>query len=122
MYKYFTEEELKCKCGCEEEAMDSSFMILLEDLRAEVGTPFIVTSAYRCPEYNLHVSSTGENGPHTTGKAIDIRANSRLKFEIIEALFANNINVGRIGVGKDFIHLDSLSSEEGFPHNVIWTY
>ena len=118
-YKYFTEKELACKC-CGENKMDPSFMGTLEDIREDTGFPFIVTSAYRCPEYNEKVSSTGPAGPHTTGRAIDISANSLQKYMITEAALVYNI--ARIGIGKTFIHLDNLTELDGFPENRIWTY
>ena len=33
---------------------------------------YIVSSGYRCPEYNDQVSSSGLTGPHTTGRAVDV--------------------------------------------------
>ena len=119
MYKYFTEEELKCKCGCDNAAMDPLFMEKMDTLRETCGFPFVVTSAYRCPEYNNKVSTTGLNGPHTTGKAIDIAANSHQKYKIIKNL---DSSIKRFGIAKTFIHIDNLSAGEGFPEEVIWTY
>ena len=45
-WKYFSENELKCKHSgiCN---MDDDFMQKLDIIREEVGVPFIVTSAYR---------------------------------------------------------------------------
>ena len=119
-YKYFTEDELRCKCGCGKADMDSWFMDLLEEIREEVGEPFIVTSAYRCPEYNNKVSSTGLGGPHTTGRAIDIKANSSLKYKISIASYKEGIT--RFGIGKSFIHIDNLKEVDLFTEEVIWTY
>ena len=120
MYKYFTEDELGCKCGCGKADMDPTFMDDLENIREYIGEPFIVTSAYRCPEYNNEVSTTGLTGPHTTGKAIDIKANSSLKYSIISA--AGYVGMIRFGIGKSFIHIDSLRKEDGFSEAVMWTY
>ena len=120
MYKYFTEDELRCKCGCGQSKMDSFFMEDLDDLREALGEPIIITSGYRCPDHNDKVSSTGRSGPHTTGKAVDIKGGSKKKYDIFKNL---NIDIiKRIGISKTFIHIDSLTKEEGFPEEVIWTY
>lgn len=120
MYKYFSHDELKCKCGCEEQQMDAIFMALLDDMREELGFPFHLTSAYRCPDHNEKVSSTGRAGPHTTGRAVDIAANGSKKYAILEA--ARKRGMCRFGIGKSFVHIDNLGKQEGFPRGVLWTY
>jgi hypothetical protein len=35
------------------------------------GEKFLITSWYREPAYNMQVASSGANGPHTTGNAVD---------------------------------------------------
>jgi hypothetical protein len=56
MWKYFSEDELKCKHTgiCK---MDPEFMETLEKIREEVGIPFIITSAYRDPTHPIARSS-----------------------------------------------------------------
>ena len=120
MYKYFTEDELRCKCGCGVVGMDTDFMKILVAIREAVDQPFVVRSAYRCPSHNALVSKTGRTGPHTTGRAIDIRTNSGLRFEIMEAAIDRGIT--RIGIANSFIHIDDLSFDDGFTEDVIWTY
>lgn len=117
---YFDKSELICKCGCGVSAMDSLFLEKLNSIRQSVGQPFIVNSAYRCPDHNSEVSSTGPGGPHTTGRAIDIRADSRLKYAILDE--ARKCGITRFGVGKTFIHFDDLTEADGFAGRVIWTY
>ena len=120
MFSYFTEAELACKCGCDGK-MDETFMRKVNHLRSVIGEPFIVNSAYRCPEYNRKVSITGLKGPHTTGRAIDIKANARLKSRILQA--AIQLGMTRFGIGKSFIHIDDLNEAAGgFDGHVIWTY
>ena len=117
---YFTEQELACKCGCGKADMDPAFMAKLNEIRRIVARPFAVTSAYRCPDYNDQVSKTGRNGPHTTGRAIDIRADSRLRYEIMAE--ARNQGITRFGIARTFIHIDDLTEAAGFDGRVIWTY
>jgi uncharacterized protein YcbK (DUF882 family) len=120
-YQYFSAEELKCKCGeCDGGEMNDAFMKKVERMRCKLGFSFVVTSGYRCPAYNASVSSTGLDGPHTTGRAIDIKAGSREKFLIKREAMLQGII--RFGVGKNFIHFDDLMPSDGFDPNVIWTY
>ena len=118
-YEFFTEQELTCKC-CGENHMDELFMRKVVRIRAKLGFPFSVNSAYRCPEHNNNVSSTGLDGPHTTGRALDIKANSRQKALIMRA--AAEEGMTRFGIAKSFVHFDDLTGGDGFDESVIWTY
>ena len=121
-WRYFDpaiDTRLACShCGRME--MQDSFMQKIGRIRHEVGVPLRVTSGYRCPVHNNAVSSTGENGPHTTGHAVDIAADSRLRYHLVNAALAEGIT--RIGIAKTFIHLDDLTPADGVPDQVIWTY
>lgn len=120
MYLYFSEQELKCHCGCGEQLMDEDFMFKLEQIREDLDFPFILTSAYRCSAYNERVSSTGPDGPHTTGRAVDIAASGIGKYRIMNA--AIKAGMTRVGIGKSFIHIDDLTTDDGYPDKVIWSY
>ena len=118
-FNYDLDPMLACPC-CGERKMDVDFMNALDDMRAQLGEPFAINSGYRCSLYNAQISSTGGTGPHTYGRAVDIAADSRLKFLILEA--AIRWGWTRIGIGKNFIHIDNLGEAEGFSEKVIWTY
>lgn len=119
--RYFTYKEFDQK-GLEDSGktfMDGEFLNNLDDLRHECGFPFVITSGYRTPEYNNEISSTGLNGPHTTGKAVDIAASRGNALMLLE----NALNMGYFtGIGinqkgdKRFIHLDSIERV------ALWTY
>jgi len=126
-YPYFKDHELRCKCGeCGKggEAMDFKFMQKLHDLRLKCGFPFPVTSAYRCPEHNQAVSSTGPEGPHTTGRAIDIAVSYDEAFDVLK----NAADCGFTGIGVQqsgdgrFIHLDDFTAQSRFPRPTVWSY
>jgi len=68
--KYFTEDELKCS-HCGGSGMNESFMNKIEALREQLGFPFPVNSAYRCPEHPIEAHKSSP-GAHSTGHAIDI--------------------------------------------------
>ena len=119
--KYFTEDELKCT-HCGKGGMDADFMVKIETLREQLGFPFPVNSAYRCPEHPIEARKE-RLGAHTYGKAVDILANGENALEIIRV--AQKHGIKRIGVqqkgGGRFIHLDVCTEEEGFPP-AIWSY
>lgn len=121
MGPHFSEAELACKCGCgflpQQSAVDR-----LELLRGSCGFPLPITSAARCPKHNSAVSSTGETGPHTTGRAFDISVSGDKAFILIKKA----LELGYTGIGvsqrgpheKRFIHVDDLLL--GRPR--IWSY
>ena len=82
-WKNFALDEFKCSC-CSKVKIDAAMIDLVQSARDELG-PLSITSAYRCPSHNASVSSTGENGPHTTGHALDIGVkDSRHRKELID--------------------------------------
>ena len=76
--KHFQHSELACPhCdvnGCTQELVDA-----LEALRAEIGLPIIVISAYRCQEHNQAIKNkdgealAAKKSQHMLGTAADIR-------------------------------------------------
>ena len=122
-YQYFNLSELACKgenCCNGQASMDIEFMPKIVALRRELGFPFVVTSAYRCPLHNSHVSSTGENGPHTTGRAIDIAVSREQAVQLLESAILSGSFTG-IGLNQKgehrFIHLDDIPGPQR-----LWTY
>jgi len=115
MSKYFSEDELRCKCGCGQCLMDDFFLILLDSLREEVDEPIGVVSGYRCPKHDLEVKGEGN---HPYGEAVDLAApTSHMKFKIVKA--ALQVGITRIGIGKTFVHLDIVKNH---PERVVWLY
>lgn len=123
-FSYETDRMLTCPC-CGERGMDADFMLDLDSLRAMLGFPLGISSGYRCPAYNASISSTGDDGPHTTGKAVDIPISGQKALDLV----ATARKMGFTGIGvkqngphnKRFIHLDKLSPKEG-PRPWIWSY
>jgi len=105
--------------------IDTDFLDRLQRLRDVVGFPLIINSGYRDPAHNDAVSTTGENGPHTTGHASDIR----IYGERAVVLVYHAIGLGFTGIGLQqkgsvesrYVHLDDLTAP-GFPRPNIWTY
>ena len=122
-YEHFSRSEFVCHCGCGRADMDEGYMQMLSALRDAYKKPTVVSSGFRCPEHNKKVSTTGEDGPHTTGKAADVLINGAEAFSLMKLSFL----WGFSGVGlkqhgdfaKRFIHLDTLT---GDTRPRVWTY
>jgi len=116
MWKHFKISEFDCK-HCGENKMDPKFIDILDAIREEVGFGLVVTSGYRCPTHNQNVSSTGPNGPHTTGKAVDFGVQGDRAYAVVKAGVSRGLRVGVNQKGNArFIHLDNIN---GSP---IWSY
>jgi len=120
---HFKEHELRCHCGCGRNEMKEAFLKKLEDLRVWFGKPIVLSSAFRCPEHNKKVSTTGKTGPHTTGQAVDILVHGSDAYDLLRAVFMfgfTGIGVNQKG-SQRFIHLDSLA-EPFYPRPRVWSY
>lgn len=132
-WKYFSVEELSCRCGCKQMAMNADFMEKAVKLRQHFGFPMIINSAYRCSAYDQKVGSSAEpgNGPHTKGHALDIRVYGERARLLLEKAFDLNLFTGfgldqRVSIpqGSRFVHLDDLLQSEanGSPRPHLWGY
>ncbi len=97
--------------------MDVAFLNKLSKARELAAIGFKITSGYRSPAHNTKVGGVPSSS-HTVGRAVDIYApTSTQKYIIINALLQAGFN--RIGVAKNFIHVDDDPSKS---EDVIWTY
>lgn len=122
--KYFSTNELKCQ-HCGECHMDADFIIWLDKLRESWNKPMHLSSAYRCPVHNAVESSTGANGPHTTGKAVDVIVDRGEAFRFI--WLAMSLGVMGLGINQKganrFIHIDMIKNGEGGAvRPTVWSY
>ena len=116
--KYFAPAEFKrCIPSCSIEDMDQRFLNTLDAIRALAGIPLVLNCAYRSVAWDRAKGRSG-NSAHTRGLAADIRCNANgTRSKIITA--ALRLGVSRIGIGKNFVHIDTDTS---LPQNVIWHY
>jgi len=123
-YKDFRREEFVCPC-CGKAYMSPVTMDRLQRLRSWINEPLIISSGYRCPDYNAQISSTGRDGPHTRGRAADIATTGNRARNVVGMA----ISCGFTGIGVKqhgphdgrFIHLDDLGADYE-PRPWLWSY
>lgn len=123
MWKSFAPSEMACK-GSGEILIVPEFMDRLQGLRDVFAKPMVVTSGYRSPAHNAAVSSTGLEGPHTTGRAADIGIAGPDAFLLLKLAVTfgfTGIGVSQKGQhGARFLHLDDIPDKTIRPR--IWSY
>ena len=123
MKNYFSEDEMRCQCGCGKYGMDKDFMTKLNYLREVYGKPLIVSSGYRCPDHPIEARKQSP-GAHATGKAADLAVSGadahKLLYLALEFGFSG-VGVQQKGSGR-FIHVDTCTKEEGFVRPTVWSY
>jgi uncharacterized protein YcbK (DUF882 family) len=101
--KNFLLSEFQCPC-CKRVIVDFRLVDLLEILRKRIGgKPVIITSGYRCEEYNNKVGGV-PGSYHLLGMAADVRVPGIAP----EDLLKHASEVGFLGLGlyDTFCHLD----------------
>jgi len=117
--RHFTVQEMTCRCGCGDHAVQPGLLDRLERMRAIYGAPMTPTSAKRCDDYAARVG-IGKGDAHNLGWAVDIATRSgRERFAMLNA--AREAGFRRLGIGRDFIHVD-CGPEGLYPQDVIWDY
>ena len=99
--------------------MDIDFVRKLDEAREMAGIPFKVNSGYRTPFQNTKVGGVKDSSHiKIPCCAADIKAeNSSARFLIISS--AIKVGINRIGIGKNFIHLDTDKEKS---QEVAWHY
>lgn len=115
-WRYFSYEEFACPhCGRNE--TDPTFIDRLDRVRHDCAFPFKINSGYRCPEYDAQF---GGKGNHSSGVAADIAVENG-KQRMLLVYYALEWNFHRLGIGRNFVHIDQRDPDEA-PHHVMWTY
>ncbi len=68
--EHFVESEFRCR-HCARVRVVPELVWRLEHLRAQVGLPLIILSAFRCPTHNAEVGGA-KGSRHLLGEAVDI--------------------------------------------------
>jgi uncharacterized protein YcbK (DUF882 family) len=123
-YPNFSRQEFVCKCGCDHADMRPELVELLQALRTELDRPLPISSGFRCPAHNTAVSSSGPDGPHTTGAAVDVAVDRADAYALLKAALERG--VPRVGIAQNgagrFLHLDLLQAHETDLSPTIWSY
>ncbi|MGI9118427.1 MAG: D-Ala-D-Ala carboxypeptidase family metallohydrolase [Minisyncoccia bacterium] len=111
-YRYFKDSEII--------GLKPELVALLDKARGISGVPFSISSGLRTPVQN-ELAGGVENSAHLLGKAVDIHCPSSInRLKMVKALL--DVGFTRIGIGKDFVHVDIGNSSDNLPENVMWTY
>jgi len=120
MPRWFKPSEFVCrcgKCGLGIERMDPDLLARLDRMRDLVGGPLALTSAIRCAAHNAAVGGSPTSS-HLVGHAVDIAVPGvAQRYNLLSAALSQGFQ--RIGIGKDFIHLDNDPAK---PRGVVWLY
>lgn len=126
-WRYFTEDEMRCRCGCGRVEMDEGFMAKLDALRHSFGQPMTVTSGFRCENHPAERNKKSRNGAHRRGRAADIAVTHAKALSLI--LMAGSMGFTGIGVKQHgpvagrFIHVDDLpTGDPEQPRPTTWSY
>lgn len=113
---FFTNEELRCKCGCGVNGVKPEALLLLNALRILVQRPLVLSSAYRCYNHPEELKKQARTGQHPQGHAFDIRHYGDQDFIDQIKRHAENLGFNGIGISRSFIHIDLR------PNRARWTY
>ncbi len=121
--KHFIPRDFTCNCEglCDHPPVISAALVSkLDRIRDLIGKPFTIVSGTRCERFNRKVGgkSRSSHVPRDgTSHAADIRcSDAALRFAFLAAALPM---FNRIGIGKDFIHVDD---DPELPPNVVWLY
>jgi hypothetical protein len=131
-WPHFTPIEIACK-GDGSLLIDDGFLDIIEALRVVCGFAFPINSWYRSPAYNLQVAKSGDDGAHTTGRAVDIQIYGERAWALLDAVFAqrrggSSLCVTGVGVKQlgpmagRYIHLDAIDGTDAHPRPRLWSY
>jgi len=115
--QYFSPREFKCPC-CGVSWVDPDFIRRLDEVRADVGMPFKVTSGARCCVHNKNVGGakdslhlTAQNRAESIAlccRAADILVpSSEFRIRVISCAIEHGFD--RFGIGNGYLHIDTGS-------------
>lgn len=125
--EYFSDDELRCKCGCQRLVFCDNARSELNKIREALGVPMVISSAYRCEDHpveraKLQGGSTNV-GAHSRGKAVDVAISGDNAMRLVTIAYQHGVR--RIGVKQKgaarFIHLDWCDEKE-LPTPAFWSY
>ena len=100
--KNFDDSEFVCPC-CNGGIISEILVDKLQQLRDLINKPIIISSGYRCQQYNKSIGGYSHS-PHLTGEAADIKIRGISPIAI--ASIAQRIPHIRIGIYPNHVHID----------------
>lgn len=117
---HFSRHEFECPC-CGICIVSADLLECLEWMRAMLGKPMTITSGCRCRKHNIEVggypTSTHICDEHNECRAADIKVDDSAHRR--ELVILAHEKFLRVGVAKQFIHVDV---DTNAPQNVTWVY
>lgn len=121
--KHFSPRDFTCTCTefCSHPVgISVDFVKKLDAIRERIGRHINIASGTRCERHNRKVGGSPQSS-HVTKDGISHAADvhcpdSHFRFAFLEAALPL---FNRIGLGKDFIHVDD---DPDLPARVIWVY
>ena len=121
--KHFTPREFTCKCEglCDHPVVISLDLVAkLDSIRESIGRPIGITSGTRCERHNQRVGGKQRSAhipKNGVSHAVDIHCpDSSFRYAFLKSALPL---FNRIGIAKDFIHVDN---DPELPGKVIWVY
>lgn len=106
-----------CVPRCEEKDLHPDLVSMLKSMQSLIGWPLLITSGFRPKTWEFSRGRDGSSS-HTKKLAVDVSASdSHARYKIVVA--AGAVGVPRIGIGKNFVHLDI---DETKVHPIMWHY
>ena len=116
MTEFFDKSEFECKCRCGTGTVVPDLVDRIQLARTLLKQPISITSAFRCPFHNKGVGGS-DTSSHLKGLALDLKCdNSPYRHKLLAVLM---IYFPRIGIAKDFIHVDLDPDKD---QGVVWLY
>lgn len=106
--KYFTREEVACKCGCGFDTADVETLMVADEAREFVGHSITPSSCCRCSEHNKKVGGAAKS-QHVLGRAMDLPVKDpKALYDYLDKKYP-----GRYGFGlyNTFVHIDTKTGK-----------
>lgn len=101
--RYFSLREFECRC-CRRVKLATRLVLLLDDMRARLGRPVLITSGYRCLKHNERAGGA-KASLHLNGQAADISATASEQAELAGIARVLGFEEIILGGTKNYLHV-----------------
>lgn len=114
--KSFQSGEFECRCAtdCGTQRISPEMIIKLQKVRDALGSPLIITSAFRCADHQARLRASGiktatGQSTHELGIAVDISVQTSKMPKLFQLL---QEHFKAIGIARNFYHVDLRDEKE----------